>query len=153
MSLTAFDICNVIQKADYEEGICTTLTGSFCRNWWKLRSAEFKPPLQAKRITVEHHLPSEARQKSFLILRRTVSVLFVLRPDWPYCALAFFTVTALHFSCCCNSWRCKFTELYDYFAQSILTILSVLAYEIMYYEISNNCWNLISRIIFIKLKM
>lgn len=51
-----------------------------------------KPALRAKRITAEHHPVSAARRKSFLTLRRTVSVLCALRPDWPYCTLAHCTL-------------------------------------------------------------
>lgn len=59
----------------------------------KWSTVELKPALWAKRITAEHHPVSMARWKPFLTLRRTVSVLYALGTDWPYCMFSDFTLT------------------------------------------------------------
>lgn len=59
----------------------------------KWSTVELKPALWAKRITAEHHPVSMARWKSFSTLRRTVSVLYALATDWPYCMFSDFTLT------------------------------------------------------------
>lgn len=79
------------------EAVCAQWQPGFWGNWSKLSCAEFEPALQAKRITAEHRPLSVSRQKSCCILRRTVSVLYVLRSDCDCSAISLWTLQTL---CC-----------------------------------------------------
>lgn len=70
----------------------SSLTGGVWSSRSKWSGGELKPALWSKRITAEHHPVSMARWKSFLTLTRTLSVLCVLGPDWPYYTFAYCTL-------------------------------------------------------------
>ena len=56
-------------------------------------AAELKPALRAKRITAEHHLGVRSQTKVILDFKKdSVSILCTLRPDWPFCTLAYCTL-------------------------------------------------------------
>lgn len=84
--------CNTCMKACSWLSHVSYLTAAFWSRRSKWSDAGLKPALRAKRITAQHHPVSAARRKSFLTLRRTVSALCALRPDWSYCTSAYCTL-------------------------------------------------------------